>query len=234
MLSHALKAIQRAAGTITVSFVASATGGASASRATTTSVTIPATTQTNDIIFLFAEIGDSATATAPTITTPTGYTLINSAAGTNIAAADSDRSSLFYKVAVSGDAGSTLTVTHASGDYRSLIIAVFRTTKGSAPTVTNSSINSYGVVTASGTAANPSNQTVTSSSGAVPLIVFGAYVNTATRTFSPTQDAELTNASVSGRVLRYKIYNASPANVTVGATTTSTAVVLQSFYMALS
>lgn len=234
MLSHALRAIQRAAGGITISFVASTTGGASNSSATSTSVVLSSSIQANDIILIFAQVGNSNSATASTFTTPTGYTLINAATASNTGAADSDASSLFYKVAVSGDAGATLTISHTTGNYRSIIAAVFRTTKGSTPTITNSSINSYGVVTASGTAANPSSQTVTSGSGNAPLIVFGAYVNAATRTFTPAQDAELTNASVSGRQLRYKIYNSSPANVTVASTTTSTDVTLQSFYMAIT
>jgi len=229
MLSHFLRA-----GSQKIIFVASATGGATNSSATSTSVTLPSSIRANDVIFIFAEVGNSNSATPSTFTTPSGYTLINAATASNTGAADSDASSLYYKVAAAGDAGATLTITHTTGNQRSIIAAVFRPLKGGTTTVTTASVNSYGVVTASGTAANPPNQTITSGSGTPPLIAFAAYVNCATRGFTPTQTAEITNPAISGRQLRWRIFGPSSTNVTVTGTTTSTDVIMQSFYMRLT
>jgi hypothetical protein len=144
----------------------------------------------------------------------------------NGATADAERANLYYKVAVLEDAGATLTITSSTSDFRAICVAVFRTTKGSAPIITNASINSFGGTT------NPSNQTVTAASGAAPLIVFGAYCNTNSRTFTPAEDGEVVTANT--RVLRYRIYNSAPANTTVGSTTGTTTILMQSFYMAVS
>ena len=211
---------------ISISFVSSAIYSVNASTGTSSPVTLPATIQENDIIVVYCTTGDSNTSTPPTQNTPSGYTLIDTASAGNVGAADAERAHLYYKVAVSGDAGATLTITSSSSNYRAICVGVFRTTKGSAPTITNASINSAG-----GTA-NLANQTVTAGSGVAPLIVFAAYVNTSTRTFTPAQDGDITTANT--RVLRYKIYNSSPANTTVGSTISAQVICMQSFYMQVS
>ena len=190
-----------------VSFVSSAIYSVSASSGTTSPVVLPATIQANDIIVVYCTTGSSLSATPPTQTTPTGYTLINTVTASSVPNADAEAAYLYYKIAVSGDAGSTLTITSTTSDYRAICVAVFRTTKRSAPTITNASVNSAG-----GTANLP-DQTVTSSLGTIPLIVFASYVNTATQTFTPTEDGTITTANT--RILKYKIYNSPPANVTV-------------------
>lgn len=215
-------------------FIASANTGAAGSSATSTSATIPSSTLENDIIVVYVSIGNSNSATPPTVTTPTDYTLIGSATASNTPSVDAEALQVYYKVAVAADAGATLTISHGSGNYRAIIIAIFRPLKQGTPTVSTGSVNTYGVTTTTSTASNPSNQTVTASSGASPLIVFGAYLNTSTRSFSPTQDAELT-PSISNRHFRYKIYNAFPADVTVGATAgTNTTILLISFYLSIT
>lgn len=219
-------------GSKTITFVASAVVQASNTNGTSTSVTLPASIQENDIIVVFCETGTSNSATAPTQTTPTGYTLIDSAVASNTPQADAGRSNLYHKIAVSSDAGATLTITHGTSNFRATIVAVFRASPQSYPIINIRSINSYGVTTTTTQAANPPNQTVTSSSGVAPLIVFGAYSNYATRTFTPTQDGDITSTNT--RSLRYKIYNSSPVDVTVGSTTTGTVVTMQSFYMEIS
>ena len=211
---------------LSIGFVGSAIYSVSASSGTTSPVVLPATIQENDIIVVYCTTGSSLSATPPTQTTPSGYTLINSVTASSVPNADAEAAYLYYKIAVAGDAGSTLTITSTTSDYRAICVAVFRTNKGSAPIITNASINSAGGTT------NLANQTVTSGSGAVPLIVFGLYVNTATQTFTPTQDGTITTANT--RILRYKIYNSSPADVTVGSTISATTICMQSFYMAVS
>jgi hypothetical protein len=213
-------------GDVSISFVSSAIYSVSDSSGTTSPVVLPAGIQENDIIVVYCTTGSSTSSTPPTQTTPSGYTLINSVTASSVPNVDAEAAYLYYKIAVAGDAGATLTITSSTSDYRAICVAVFRTTKGSAPIITNASINSAG-----GTA-NLANQTVTSSLGAVPLIVFAAYVNTATRTFTPTQTGEVVTANT--RVLRYGIYNSSPVNVTVGSTISATTICMQSFYMAVS
>jgi hypothetical protein len=209
-----------------ISFVSSAIFSVNSSDGTSSAVTLPAAIQANDIIVVYCTTGNSNSSTPPTQTTPSGYTLIDAVTASSAGAIDAERANLYHKVAVSGDAGATLTITSSTSDYRAICVAVFRTTKGSAPTITNASINSAG-----GTA-NLANQTVTAGSGVAPLIVFGAYVNTSTRTFTPTQDGEVVTSNT--RVLRYKIYNSAPANTTVGSTIDASTICMQSFYMAAS
>jgi hypothetical protein len=227
MLSHVLRAVRIArSGSFTLSFVNSAIFSVNNSNGTSSSITIPAATQANDIIVVYYTTGNSNSATPPTQTTPTGYTLINSVTASNAGASDAERANLYFKVAVSGDAGATLTISNSTANYRAICLGVFRTTKGSAPTITTASINSFG-----GTSSAPS-QTVTSSTGTPPLLVFASFNNTNTRGFTPTQDGTITTANT--RVLMYKIYNSSPANVTVTSTISATTTCMQSFYMGVS
>ncbi len=82
------------------------------------------------------------------------------------------------------------------------------------------------------TAVDPTSQSVTSGSGTLPLFVLGIYASNAdllTPSFSPSEDAEI---QASGDFLRvkYKIYNASPANVTVDMGDDGNNI-MQSFYV---
>jgi hypothetical protein len=227
MLSHALRAsmVQRNT-TFTISFVNSAIFSINNSNGTSSSVTLPAAIQANDIIVVYCTTGNSNSATPPTQTTPSGYTLINSVTASSSGSVDAERANLYFKIAVSGDAGATLTISHSTANFRAICVGVFRTTKGSAPTITNASINSFG-----GTSSAP-NQTVTAGSGAVPLIVFASFNNTSSRSFTPTQGGTITTANT--RVLMYRIYNSSPANTTVTSTISASTTCMQSFYMGVS
>lgn len=83
---------------------------------------------------------------------------------------------------------------------------------------------------------NPSEQTITSGSGIVPLIVianFGTQSGSLTsQSFSPTQDGTLTDSGLFQ--LYYKIYNSSPANVTADIGDEGTRNSVVSFYMQVS
>lgn len=84
------------------------------------------------------------------------------------------------------------------------------------------------------TIGNPAAQVVTSSSGTPPLIVVAHYRSSGTidpRSFTPAKDGEI-NAAV-GDYLAYRIYNTSPANVTVDMEDEGTNG-LQSCYLAFS
>jgi len=89
------------------------------------------------------------------------------------------------------------------------------------------------------TEGNPAPQTVTSGSGVPPLLVLGAYFTDGgavnPRSFSPAKDGEV-NASLSGADawLAYKIYNASPDDVTVDMDDEGSGNRLFSIYLELS
>jgi hypothetical protein len=229
MRNHFLRAA--AIKPFTISFVTQATVQIGSITSTTTSITIPATVQANDIIVVQVFPGTSDFATPRTITTPTNYILINYVGAGNTLVADADSSGLYYKVAVSGDAGATLTVTHESANFRSINLQVFRTTLNRAPNVNIKNVYSYGVTTLVLNAANPPSTVITSGSGTPPLIAFAADGGVATRTLSPTADGTTTTFN---RNLSYKIYNTAPANISYSATTTARNVLTQTFYMEIS
>lgn len=235
MLSHALRAratLQRQQ-SFTISFVSSATNGVAGTNGTSTSVTLPSTIQANDILVIFCNVIDSNSSTPPSITTPSGYTLVNVQGSYNIPQADTESVGTYYKIAVSGDASSTLTISSGNGNYRSVTAIVFRTTKGSSPNISIASLNSYGSAVTSGSAPSPPNQTVTSGTGSAPLIVLASYVTLSTRTFTPTEDGEIASFNA-GRYMRYRIYNSSPVDTLVGEVNNLTVTTLKSFYMGVS
>lgn len=89
------------------------------------------------------------------------------------------------------------------------------------------------------TSGNPTSQTCNASGGSAPLIVIGSYCGvtsgTFTTTFSPAEDAEITDVGAYTRsYLDYKIYNSSPADHTIDMGTVAYENILSSFYLELS
>jgi hypothetical protein len=88
---------------------------------------------------------------------------------------------------------------------------------------------------------NPSSKTVNASGGAPPLIVFGCYGSTQIvnpRTMSPAKDGEVENQPEGGSTtafaniaIAWKIYNTSPADVSVDMDDESNENTLQTFYI---
>jgi hypothetical protein len=181
-------------------------------------VTAPASIQAGDLM-IFCQTNTSNNATLPS-----GFTLINTITdGTTLI-------STSYKIAAGNEGGTT--ITGATGlAFQSTILAVFR---GDVPisAVTVASVASQNAGTNT-----PTNQVVTSSTGLAPLIVFGGYraANTGAdispRGMSPAKDGEF-NSTFLKHYLAYKIYNASPANVTVSMADHGVTNMLQSFYLA--
>ena len=163
-----------------------------------------------------------------------GFQNILSNSSYSIAAADVGGYRINYLVApdssISGTTPAYISDNHSL--VTSNIILVFRpnTTPSS---VTVNSLNNYadeGVLT------SPANQTITSGSGTTPLIALALYQQTGagtitTRSFSPAQDGEV-SGPIHVSYIKYKIYNSSPSDITVGMTsTTGTARGLASFYL---
>lgn len=192
-----------------LSFVASATSES-------VGITIPASAQPGDVAILYDVASNSSS--LPTSVTPSGWTAIRNDAGTV------SRQNSSAKILVSGDAGSSVSGMNG-GLWENKCLIVLRP---------NVPANAFTVAGANGeiSTSAPANQTVTASAGATPLVVVAGYtVNNSfgTVTFSPTQDATVSNTS-GFQQLRYKIYNSAPADVTVGMTDGGVNW-MQSFYL---
>lgn len=128
---------------------------------------------------------------------------------------------VFYKKSDGSDSSTSPTGTFLS--------VVFR---GNSP-ILGVSIQDVGQQATNG---DPSAQVITSGAGVVPLISFGSYSSFSDidpRTFSPAKDGEIDDGS-DVQWIAWKIYNSSPANVTVDMDAEFTNNVLQSFYLQLS
>lgn len=190
----------------------------------TNSITVP-TVAAGDLI-VFANHATNDPAPAPALVTPSGFTnLANVTTGAS-------RASLFYKLAAGTESGSSISGMN-SDLYMSIALITFRRSPAAA-TATPSSWNSEI------TDGNPTQQTVSSSGGIVPLVVIGSYGSVAAvdpRTFtvggSAAKDNEL---AVSGNALylAWKIYNSGPADVVVDMDDEFLGNAITSGYIALS
>lgn len=175
------------------------------SDSTADTITAPANIQAGDLILLW----DAALAAfaIPAAVTPTGFTNIFSAGvldGTT-----GIRGMLSYKIATGSEGGSSITGMDGNTDRK--IMAVFR---GDIP----ATMVNVGDPDSNATAGDPAAQTITASGQSVPLIVIGVYRSTSTvdpRSFSPAEDAELAVTGQTTTYMKYKIYNSSPADVTI-------------------
>lgn len=204
----------------TISFFASSVANAA-------TITLASGIQAGDIIILW-DHPISPTA-LPTLVVPTGFTQAGSIF--NSVASGSgffSRGVISYKLANGGEGGSAITGMSSDSDQKKVAM-VFR------PNFTPTTLTSLSV-NGEMTTGNPALQTVSSGSGAAPLIVFGFYgqtVNTiSTRTFSPSEDAEITNGTATF-FAKYKIYNggASLSNHSVDMPDAGDLNALQSFYL---
>jgi hypothetical protein len=191
---------------------------------TATTITIPALVQEGDLLVL------ADTSTTVTDVTPSGWTSISKVTTTGI------RTNVSYKIAGSGDAGTS--VTGMAGTTRK-IMSVHRNVGTNSLTVDEISTPS-----AQATTAAPSNQTITG--GTKPCIYFAVYGKTAstvpTRGFTglPTGLTAQTNSSIStsGVYLLSAVFDAgvnehTVTNVTISMTDAGTNT-LQSFRINLS
>jgi len=201
---YGFHAATRAATIGTVAFRSSATSS-------TNSITIPAGVQTGDVAFLF-EFGSSGLDANSMWLSPPGWTtIIGYAAGLTESLNSIDDTNYYlqihYKKMTATDASTAVTSVDATSDRK--VMLVF---SGKIDDVKIGTINNSGY-----TGANPASQTVTVSSAATPLIVFGVALdadlsgNGAFSTASPAFDGTITSALHVG----YKIYNSSPSNHTI-------------------
>lgn len=115
-------------------FVASSSAVTSPSSVTSINVTVPAAAQVGDVIVIAAAMHDVPL----TFDTPTGYTLAQNI-GDNVS-----RLTTWYKIATSGDPGSTVTVNiHAGGsEWPAALCLVYRNIDQATPLVDSANFNS--------------------------------------------------------------------------------------------
>jgi hypothetical protein len=190
-----------------ITFVASAVS-------ITSSITIPASSQTGDVAILMDGEGSGIPAT------PSGWTNIELFNGS------AHGYSLSYKILESGDPSSTVS---GSVTQPARVMLVFR---GSvSPSVTIQDLVSQR------TAYEPAAQTVNASASTKKLVVLGCHTigaaGPANLTGSDTFDSEVvsTNTTVRSVNFAYKIMNASPADFTVDCTDQDSFNSLISFYV---
>lgn len=160
--------------------------------------------------------------TIPTSAVPSGFT-----SDVDIAQSASGRVILSHKIAV-GTEGGTSIHGMTSSSYRK-IMGVFR------PNATITTATAGSPVSQT-TDADPSSQNIAASGGVAPLVALCGYVSTgtiATRTMSPAKDGEI---DVGDQItyLAYKIYNSSPADVSVDMPDAGSRNTLVSCYVACS
>ena len=210
MLSHPLRAarVQRS---LSIAFRSSA-------NSTTTTLTAPSDIVAGDLLIWYDNSLNFST--FPTAVVPTGFTQISTT--TN---ATNRRIISAYKIAVGGDASATITgMSFLNAGVKGLI--VFSTNGATSAAVFDADIQN--------TDGDPTAQTVTSSSGTPPLVVIGLIRNqTANYSMTPTEDGVAT-FSAGQQFGLYKIYNSSPANVTVDTNDGGNNNLINSFYMQVS
>lgn len=185
---------------MTLSQVASATS-------TGATITGPASIQAGDLLVLWDRAFDSG-GPLPSTVVPTGFTSIS-----NVNDGVEIRAILSYKIADGSEASASLTGMSGATDVDKALY-VFR---GDPVIETATPLDVEGQIVDT----NPTSHTVGASAGAVPLVIIAGYATADfteggpidPRTFSPAKDGEITPAT--DLYLAYKIYNSSPADVTV-------------------
>lgn len=184
-------------------------------------ITGPASIQAGDLLIL--KDRPSQTGSVPSTAVPSGFSIIS-----NIDNGTTTRVILSYKIADGSEASATLTGMSSANTSRKELL-VFRA---------NSPITAVNVQSVNGefTTGDPSPQTVTASGGELPLVVIGSYATASAipdpRGMSPDKDGEINSGNQS--YTAWKIYNESPADVTVDMDDEGTTNILQSCYIECS
>lgn len=197
-----------AAGVTTLSFIASTTSELS-------TITAPASIDAGDLLLLV-----QSSITDPAAVTPTDFTNILDSG------LEAGRTLWDYKICDGTEDSTTITGMNDSFDDK--ILLQFR---GDVPITAVTAQD----ITSEFTANNPAAQTCNASGGASPLIAVGSFFSSSsvgTRSFTPAADAEINSSSY--HYAKYKIYNSSPADITIDMDDEGGANVLCSGYLEIS
>jgi hypothetical protein len=192
-----------------------------------TTITAPADIIEGDMLVLLDSAGN-VLAAAPSTVVPSGFTSIVNTTGSD-GGVTNYRQIASYKLADGSEASSSLTGMASNAGIVRKVLLVFRP---DVPASTLTPADPDGQATTG----NPTSQTVTASGGTPPLGVFGCYGSDGTaispRTMSPAKDGEVN--STTGCYFAWKIYNTSPAAVSVDMDDEGSMNILQSFYVQVS
>lgn len=191
--------------------------------ATTPSITLPALIRSGDLVVMLS-MAVTASGSPTDGSLPSGWTNV----GDLLSGFGAVRS--FFRIADATTAGSTITgFSAAAPGAGQLVCLVFRYGNSN---ILSAAAYSHAVQI---TDANPTQQTVTSGSGNVPVVIFAVArnaANTGFSVFSPAPDGgELTGST---DLYAYKIMNKSPVNTAINIPDGGTYNILQSFYIEVS
>lgn len=181
---------------------------------TASTITVPSC-QDGDILVLFDRpLGSSP----PASVIPSGWST------GNVLSSGNYRMFVSYKLATNADSGASVTGMNGSISNAKMMY-VFRPDVAASVLTLGSSV---GTVT---TTAADAVATTLAGSGTAPLVVLGSYSRNGTvspRGMSPAKDGEITATNA---YLAYKIFNSSPANVTVTTPGNTSANSAQALYL---
>lgn len=187
-------------------------------------LTLPSSIQPGDLVVVMMAMGafDGSEPTGGNL--PSGWTDVAKIR----AGASAVRS--FYRIATSETAGSIVTGFSTVPEAQAFIVCLVFRFGASAISLANFYSHS-GQITNS----NPPTMTVTSGSGAAPLIVLAIARNpsgSGFSTFNPSPDGGVISGSA--YIYAYKIFNSAPVDVVIDTPDGGTANILQSFYIQVS
>lgn len=181
---------------LSVSYVDVATSTAS-------TIVVPNTIQAGDIAILIQVATSTGT---PTDVNPTGFTALSTNTGAIFGSFYTNRTSTNYKILDGTEGGATLTGINGN-TTNSKYLYIFR------PNIPAASVSVTRTYQA--TDNDPTQQSIIAS-GEYPMIFIAFYGSNAaisTRTFSPSEDAEVQIST--GSYSKYKIYNSSASDTTI-------------------
>ena len=169
-------------------------------------VTGPSGIQAGDLLVCWDVVVQ--TSTEPLIPL-SGFTLITSDGDTG----NDQYCVLSYKIADGSEASASISGM-SGADSNTKLLLVFRPDNP----ITTANVQDATITQTSG---DPGSEVISASAGAAPMVVLGAYAaltSISSESFSPANDGEIERQPgtfLANANLRYKIYNSSPANVTI-------------------
>lgn len=178
------------------------------------SITLPAGINAGDLLVMFGWAGGVS---SPTVNTPSGWTKVGQASSGSASTAT------WYKIATGADASSSHSGFFSGDTFAFLGCLTFRPDN---PITAASAVGSYQGQVTDG---NPTLQTISSSAGTPVLVALANCIGTLTMT---PNDGTVDN--IGSMYMGWKIYTASPANVTADSPDEGTGNSTQSCYFEVS
>jgi hypothetical protein len=190
---------------MSISFIGSATNSTSAGP----DLDVSGTGRASGDLILIVEQAYNSDTTIPAGVTPSGFTQIGSSA-TGLQGNIGARVNAFYKVSTGSEANVTAMAPNLEHDLMAL---VFRTTNSWAATPASG----YQVSLVLAGSAGP--LTISNPGGVCAFVGHdGSSSSVQLWSSTPAEDAQIYNSTGTSQTAAYKIYNSSPANVTINTT----------------